>query len=198
VIRTVIFRFSDFEGPTIERHQQIIDTAGAVWWGWWRKQHEPQRLHVLAELEVLVETRREQGTPLTIGLVNRRERKFFRAECVQVVWDTAGERTRTPDLDATPEYYRTSQHPAWLKLTQIHALTEESWNDEFAAVGLPGGDSTLYYLEQTSTGDRLQPPFPDVGSEETTGSAILHLSDCHFGEDHAFGLAAAGAPIEPG
>ena len=48
---TILLRFRDLVDATIPQHVRVIRDAGEVWWGWWRKADEPQRLKELAKVQ---------------------------------------------------------------------------------------------------------------------------------------------------
>src|SRR5688572_26517289 len=107
-MRSVILRFSDaeLEGAridTVGAHEGIAGERGWVWWGWWKKKHEPLR----GDLLDFVRSYTAGGGKLPIGLVNRKgaERLFF-AECIGCAFSSGGQPISSPDPDATPSYYR--------------------------------------------------------------------------------------------
>ena len=66
---TVVLRFRDHSAQydTIREHQTLIQVFRYVWWGWWRKDSEPDHRNDLEELDGAA--RRD---PIEIGLFDRR------------------------------------------------------------------------------------------------------------------------------
>lgn len=174
---TIILRFSDYEKrDTISRHQAIIKAQQFVWWGWWKKDHEPMQSEALSEIE--------KNRPIEIGLIERIAKKFYSALCTEIVFDPKGNDMRSPNPKHTPIYYRKSSHPAWFMFSSIKDLTSEEFDGKFGKI--PEGDQTLFVVEEG--GFKICPALADVKTIETEGDSILHLSDIHFGEDHAFAV----------
>jgi 3',5'-cyclic AMP phosphodiesterase CpdA len=177
--KTLILRFSDFEHPTIALHDEVLEQHGQVWWGWWRKTHEPQRLDVL-------EAVKDRLPAETFGLVDRRTEKFYRARCVGMEIAPEDEKIPTPDPQRTPAYYRDSPKAAWFQFQEIKEISEAEWNGLFGDFGEPTGDVSLLWINE----DEEKPAGPEFATPiyEATmpGEAILHLSDLHYGDDHGF------------
>lgn len=130
MLRTAILRFSDAEVPTIETHRAIINEKGYAWWGWWKKQAEPSPRSFLEYLRDA--TGRE---PLRIGLLNRKGNEYFAVgNCNAVAIGDAGALIPSPDLTATPEYYRCESFPAWFRFTCIKEIARHSFVREFGDV----------------------------------------------------------------
>ncbi len=178
--RTLVLRFSDAEGePTIARHLEILTGGDHVWWGWWRRVDEDERVDVLEAF-----TKR---LPEWVGLVNRREKALYRAYCTEVEFGEAGAPIPSSEPDRTPEYYRYEELPAWFRFTEIHPVTLEQWKEEFAGLGIPPGDPTLLWIQVAEAGDQVRPRTdPSLTTADTPGDAILHITDIHYGDDHGF------------
>jgi hypothetical protein len=178
-VRTLILRFVDLDDPTIDLHQAVLNRHGEVWWGWWKKLHEEPRLDVIEAVAAHV--------PVTIGLVNRRSQRFYRAVCdrVQVATDSAA--IRSPEPGLTPDYYNDREFPAWFHFQEIKEIGLEEWNELFDGFGEPTGDDTLYPIDDAPSPHEPSSEIP-VYEFGTPGEAILHLSDVHYGDDHGFGL----------
>jgi 3',5'-cyclic AMP phosphodiesterase CpdA len=173
---TILLRFSDYETDTIGAHLRVIAQYQMVWWGWWKKEHEPFPADVLQQVAATV--------PFDLGLVDRRERVFHVARCDELRLDPQGERTPSPDPERTPAYYRQSMHPTWLRLTAITPIAETEWIERFG--GIPEGDPTLFWVEEEEGRRRIHPTLVIEGELESPGASILHISDLHYGEDHGF------------
>lgn len=188
MLQTIVLRFNDYYDPTVELHVDIINASGHVWWGWWKKSHEKKKTDLL---DVIA-----SKCPIKVGLVNRGEKQYYEANCTQIVADSSGTPIASPEASLTPSYYRNKSVPAWLKLSSITLISKESFRIQFG--GMPDGDDTLFAVEQTPEGkihlNDLNVHFPDY--IEAPGQAILHLSDLHFGGDHAFAVRDENHPTD--
>lgn len=168
-----VFRFSDYREDTVAKHQHLIKDHDAVWWGWWKKRHEPWPRDAMSHLSGVC----GPSNPSRIGLIERAAEKFFVGICVEVT-HADGVAVGSPEARLTPEYYRSQEFPAWLRFTSLQEMNEEDWKAEFGDV--PLGDETFFdgvrtsgveIVEANVTGDRM---------------GVLHLSDFHFGDDFGF------------
>jgi len=183
----IILRFSDYEVATIPAHQEIIRTGKPVWWGWWKKKHEPMQSEALAEIA--------KRCPLQIGLVNRMAQEFYSARCTKVIFNADGSGRPSPDPQCTPSYYRDSLHPAWFEFSSIETLLRESFVREFGEIS--GSDLTFFVVEKTGFGITVLQgvSVPELSIVDTNGDSILHISDLHFGADHGFPIEQREEPI---
>jgi 3',5'-cyclic AMP phosphodiesterase CpdA len=181
----IILRFSDYEVATIPTHQEIIKTGQPVWWGWWKKKHEPMQSEALAEIA--------KRCPLQIGLVNRMAQEFYSARCTKVIFNPDGSDRPSPEPQCTPNYYRDSLHPAWFEFSSIETLSRKSFVREFGENWR--SDSTFFVVEETGSGIPVSQGVPIPDFVKTNGDSILHLSDLHFGDDHGFPIAQLEEPV---
>lgn len=168
-----VLRFSNYDVDTIRAHQDIAGKVGYVYWGWWKKQHEPWPDEPITRIVESCGPDR----PAYIGLVERQAEKYYIAACEQIVCD-ASKRLPSPDPDSTPEYYREKLWPMWFKFTSFREVTIDEWRKEFGDV--PQGDETFFDQTRTSGVDVID------GEVLGSRSSILHISDLHFGDDYAF------------
>ncbi len=113
-LSTTILRFRDLvteRGITIQSHQQIADTTGHVWWGWWNKFGEKVPTNTFLELK----NRARQGA-FDIYLLDSGQLLFFKATCLDIEWEITLENRPSPESGATPDYYKEQLYPAWFKL----------------------------------------------------------------------------------
>lgn len=177
----IVLRFSDYERPTIAEHLGLLERLPCehVWWGWWKKIHEPFSADVFDSLSARIAN---EGS-VWIGLIERADRQYYRAECENVVIDR-GRPTSTPEREYTPAYYNERPFPAWFALRSFEQVSEQEWEREFGRV--PFGDDTLFVAQK---------PRPLVESEVMEAEVpdghegVLHISDLHFGADHGFVVA---------
>jgi DNA repair exonuclease SbcCD nuclease subunit len=174
---SVILRFRDVTGDDpIRQHRQTISSAGYVWWGWWKKDFEPQRAQELEELRERARTK-----PLLIGLFDRSQRTYFSALLCDCIYSNGA--TPSPEPTKTPGYYSTEKVAAWFKFSGIETLDESEFITKFAAP--PTGEGTFFPIWLNGAGSATR----NTVSKETirlSSPTILHLSDVHFGADYGF------------
>jgi predicted MPP superfamily phosphohydrolase len=159
----IILRFRDTTPgiDTIPAHLELLNRHGAVWWGWWRKEHE-----VVTAVDV------PKGS-FEILLTDRATRRMFRAAC-----ECFSARGAEIDPLEVPEYYRGHREiEGFFRLTRIEPIT---YNED---LGTRLGERTLLRMDEPGGGpaDHMAgiAHVPDRHS-------ILHLSDLHFGADYGF------------
>ena len=152
---------------TISEHRKILKTEGAVWWGWWRKDIEPEYHELFAEL-----AKSEGGDAL---LVDRETHRCFSAHYLRVI--ASG--TTEVDEGRVPTYYR-SEIPnvsGWFLLNEIN---DSDYQQDIAE---RFGQSTLLVLTNGSLPEKNGKASEALTMERP---GILHLSDLHFGNDYCF------------
>lgn len=165
------FRDSTPDIDTIAEHRRIIDHEGAVWWGWWRKEFEPEHRRLFRELE--------DGGPGVVIIVDRSTKRAFEARYLRATQDTSN-----VENGRLPEYYRAQKArvSGWFLLADIRDIVFDE------NLGRRLGEDTLLTLV------RSEPtPVESVAIKTIARSHVLHLSDLHFGEDFAF-LAEGETP----
>jgi 3',5'-cyclic AMP phosphodiesterase CpdA len=169
----LVLRYSDFRADTLEEHRRVLARTGSVWWGWWKKLHEDYPEESIRKLQ---RTLRE-GL-VEIGFVNRGPGIFVSAKCRQAE-DRSGNDFLSPQPTRTPAYYRYQSFPLWLEIVELEELENEvAWVSRFGPV--PIGDDT-FFDDSTGAVEVIE-----EGPDEALGFGILHISDLHFGNDHAF------------
>jgi predicted MPP superfamily phosphohydrolase len=181
--RTIILRFRDIIADTIALHQQSIAEHGTVWWGWWRKPTEPERLNELGTFSA-----RLKDGPQQVGLYDKSRQAFFLAIVDRCVFSGPGQFLESPASRETPEYYRREKLPAWFRMRSIEAITELRFVDLF--LGVPIGDETLYPVGDVPLGAGAHGDSIDAHPSRLRGNTILHLTDIHFGADFGFPFVA--------
>jgi len=176
MVDSVLLRFRDHEAgiDTVEEHKKIIRRAGYAWWGWWRKESEPNRARELEEL-----AGRAQQNSISIGLFDRSTDRFFTARATEFVRDM--QRHGAPQKSRVPLYYRNSRSvEAWIKLLSIDHCTKAQFVGDFGAP--PIGEHTFFPISPGFRPDELRPPdYIRLDSD-----VVVHISDLHFGGDHGF------------
>lgn len=182
--RTVLLRFGDFGHDTVRAHLDVIRMRGSTWWGWWKKEFEPDHRGDLAALR--------QAVPFEIGLFQSRQDRYYVATCVEMRIASEIGPVPSPDADLTPEYYRLEKVPAWFRLTAIDMVDAGVFSARFGEI--PERHETFFLVDDTGRDPRVEDariPTPEL--TESPGDVILHLSDLHFGDDHGY-VAPAKPP----
>jgi hypothetical protein len=107
------------DGETIQRHLEVIEQHGSVWWGWLKRKEERVPTDTLIEIsKSLVESE------LEIFLYHSDARELYSAELRRISALPGGYRIRSPQVDLTPAYMHESVCPAWFELTRIDAVRQ--------------------------------------------------------------------------
>jgi 3',5'-cyclic AMP phosphodiesterase CpdA len=174
---TCILRFRDImTDDTVRDHRDVISSFGYVWWGWWKKDFEPERPKELEELRERARTR-----SLSIGLFNWPKPAYFRAEIADCIFSAGA--CASPEPNKTPTYYSTDKVAAWFKITSIEELNEADFASRFTGPSV--GEMTFFPIWH---GDQSRNVTSAASNEvvSLSSSTILHLSDLHFGADYGY------------
>lgn len=175
----IILRYSSYGNDTIGEHLRVFAEAGSVWWGWWKKLHEPWP-HIIEDAEF--------NDTFIVGLVNRGSGEFYEARCVEIAHDR-GAPLPSPDEAKTPLYYGLEAHPLWFRFDQLLKVSREEWIQMFGDV--PVGDDSLLTnrsdLAAARSEDSIALEVQTISVSAPEGrTGVLHISDLHFGSDHAY------------
>src|SRR4051794_31210683 len=115
----LILRFRELTPgvDTITAHDEIRSATGHVWWGWWKKEREPDRGCELAELKNVVRA----GKLFDAWLIDTSAERMHRATIsdIQIGELPLEERAHVP------EYYRNNSNiAAWFKMLGIEKNVE--------------------------------------------------------------------------
>ncbi|EMD1173826.1 metallophosphoesterase [Vibrio harveyi] len=164
----LILRFRDvMHGvDTIREHQKIINGRNYVYWGWWKKDSEPEQSHLF------------QNGPGNAYALDSEKKKLY---IITYADSFLGSELIT-DENLVPEYYRKNidQVAGWFRLTFIE---EVEYEDDLEY--LIGQRTLVQNKESFASLDSVIAQSPKRSSK----SSILHLSDLHFGNDHGFNLS---------
>lgn len=171
----LILRFRDTTNGvnTITDHQSIIDTCGAVWWGWWKQEKE-----ILSEIELgYLDTYKHDY----IILINRDLNKIYKATISRIIHNQKSEL----NLAQVPSYYsqKSREINTWFLIKNLEALPRYNLelDEEFARNGNP----TYRFFEE---GKKRKSKHDDMVTDriELDNNHILVISDLHFGESYGF------------
>jgi hypothetical protein len=149
----------------------VIATKGYVLWGWWRKIHEPDRSEDVAKLAHQV--------PFHTYLLDRRSQRLFAAPVSQVIVDA-----ESLDPAHVPTYYQEEipRIQVWFRIDKpIHQI---SYDRDLAS---RTGEPTFMLMDDPAQVTDTQ----SSTANEIVPSIAIHVSDLHFGDEHAFGLERA-------
>lgn len=122
-LKTIILRFRDLSvSDTILRHNDICESLGYVWWGWWSKPQEKIPFDEFA----LLERKAHENDGLELFLFDSGKKCLYKASCTDIRYKTTGERMECPEKDKTPSYYSDSIYLAWFKFAQITGPLQNS------------------------------------------------------------------------
>jgi len=180
MIETVLLRFRDhrLDIDTVRAHLDIIEKYSYTWWGWWRKESEPDHQRDLEELKYRVKER-----PISIGLFDRSTERYFFAQATDFIRDT--EHRGSPEVDKTPAYYaRSDTIEAWVKLLSIQPTNSAEFIERFGEV--PTGEHTFFPIVHEGKVAAARDARVVGDYLELQSDFVVHVSDLHFGVDHGF------------
>jgi 3',5'-cyclic AMP phosphodiesterase CpdA len=212
---TVALRFRDLAGPTIPAHRDRIEQKGTVWWAWWAKPEEKIPRDFLADLTSRLESGEDVWLFLVDSGHDRVYRAKLNAIEVapgnQAI--ASPDADRTPAYYADQSYrvwfeFSAIEDADAQQLSEFSydelpqgAFDEDSAREDFDGKRvfdvseLLGRHRTMYFLrpsERTDPSHKVTlgasertAPFM-TRSIEVPSHYVLHLSDLHFGDHHAF------------
>lgn len=154
---------------TISEHKNVIYDKGTVYWGWWKKDIEEQNPDFFCD------------SPSLIYIINAAEKKLYIAHYTESFLSS----DKQPDVNRIPEYYKSNRDKVagWFLLSYIEEVPYDKQLEQVV------GQKTLLRLEtkvtevEKRTEETVSPKEEKILSNK---NSILHLSDIHFGKDHAF------------
>lgn len=169
--KKLAFRFRNSQDgiDTITEHQKIINKDRAVWWGWWKKDHE----HIDDNIVELIS--KFSGN---VSLVNRENKKLYTAHVDRVELNTAESEQKTSSR--VPSYYRGNSDNvyAWLLISSI---TEKKYSDTIDNL-FSDNENPTFILYTGKTSSSLAKKTERTKLDKNT---FLFISDVHFGRDYA-------------
>lgn len=180
-MENLLLRFRDTNNlDTISEHQKLIDKYGYTWWGWWKKDSEPNRNKFIDDI-------RNNLKNNIFFLFDRSSERFYLIS-VSELFCKKNEKVLTPEIEKTPSYYNTEKLSLWLKLDKFKSISLNDFIGVFSLI--PSYDYTFFTNEDIAQ---------EVSELKTKNKRIklksdyiLHLSDIHFGDD--FGFPSASLP----
>ena len=176
MLKSIILRYRDFGDNTISEHISVKNKKGYVWWGWWKKEDEPNQSDNLVTLKKLIKDKKQ----IEIGLFDNSTNEFVIALLEDCLFLTDCKQFDSPEKEYTPEYYRNAKVQAWFKISDFKTVLEKEFEEKFSSV--PGGDKTFFPVFS----DKVLDDKDKIQTISNTIPCILHLSDLHFGKDFGF------------
>ena len=206
---------------SVAEHNKIIKENKKALWGWWKKQQEPFPDPVLTELKDNLDLQAENGGNSTVFFINSGNRKIFQAPLYKIYYSPNEKATLPPIEELCPSYYRGNKCYAWFEIGEMAevssaALENFSISSKTPSYSKKGGsavsstrvgrplditnysfledDITFWVLQKDKKPNATQPQHfesYDDRTYSTRGKYIVHLSDLHFGEKHAYNIPKA-------
>ena len=157
------FRDTTTAIDTIAEHKNILANHGRVFWGWWRKDFEPDHSKLLNSL----------SGPVSALLVNRTQGKAY--SCIISRW--IGRDIKKTENILVPSYYLGSHKKVfgWFEISSIEdaeylvGVANRFGDDTLIALNLPAKEAEVYATKPLRN-----------------GNSVLILSDIHFGPNFDF------------
>lgn len=180
----IMLRFRDETNPVISAHNAVFDAEGRAFWGLWLKSFE-DKAAIADKLKGV------EGQSIYIAnTASKAKPSIYICDVKRVVL-----KPRAVKRSLVPKYYRAKidEVPIWFELaSKINEI------DADLSLGELLGVPTIYFLTYDANGkiiyDAPQREYRfDTG---TDASFVLHLSDIHLGEDHAFRYPIQGEKVD--
>lgn len=169
--KKLAFRFRDSQDgiDTIIEHQKIINKDRAVWWGWWKKDHETVHGDIIEFISKF------NGD---VSLVNRENKKLYTAHVDRI--ELTSTATDKKSSTRVPSYYRENSDNvyAWLLISSI---TEKKYNDAIDNLFSENENPTFIAYSGRTTRHTVKRNERTILDKNT----FLFISDIHFGKDYA-------------
>ena len=177
LLETILLRFRDLstpQGTTIQSHKEIIDKTGYVWWGWWAKRGEKVPYEIFSAINGWA----KNNDGFAVYLFDSGQRKFYRAQLVEIKFgQSQSERISSPEPEATPEYYRTTEYLAWYKFGKIEEEHEATVIDAFSYLSVPDFFTTDYGERYVPYDDKVVVSTRELSSQDRTIWFLRRLQD---------------------
>ena len=168
-----MLRFRDELHDAISEHNKVITSKGRVFWGLWLKSFEDK-----ADIEKKLQGFGKQAIYIA-DTTSKSKPAIHICEAVRVVTDTG-----LVEHAHVPKYYRkkVKEVPIWFELvSRINRIDAAQSLENL--IGVP----TIYFLEYDKGGNVVNSaPQRDFSFSAGESTLILHISDIHLGDDHAF------------
>lgn len=197
---------------TIVEHNKIVEAKGKVLWGWWKKEAEQMPDPYLYEM---AEELRKNSLRSKVYIINSGTNELYEASLFNIYYELGGRKKKPYDVDLCPDYYASEELSAWFELGKIEKISkglEELSQYVFSRSNriIPNNSSclseqeigqivrdveflekniSLWFISEIDDFAVQKDGYAlniSNGILPTKGKYILHLSDLHFGESHAY------------
>jgi hypothetical protein len=166
----ILLRFRDTSViDTIDAHERIVKARGHVWWGWWKKESEPDRYDLLSKVNLRI-------SDFEFYLFDKSTDRFYMIAVDKISF--SNENVTTPDSESTPPYYSDALLPLWLRITKVKQISKEAFIELFKKIPL---EDFTFFTDEDIVKD--QSSISRHSRVKLQSDLILHLSDIHFGQD---------------
>lgn len=209
----LLLRFRELTAgvETIPAHNRMVKEHGHVLWGWWKKPPEPTPDPALT---ILARSVNKEGGDRLIFFVNSADGALYEARLLEIFYEPGGTELKCPEPERCPEYYRAKTLPAWFRVGEIvksqhnldtyvfsasnrtasdrseTAISQSHIHQVVADVAFLDSNVSLWFITPIADIEfsvHLQAVQPlSRGVWPAKGGILLHLSDLHFGAEHAF------------
>jgi predicted phosphodiesterase len=209
----LLLRFRELTAgiETIPAHNKIVKERGHVLWGWWKK---PPELTPDPALTMLAKTVNKKNGDRLIFFVNSADGTLYEAPLSQIFYEPGGPELKCPEPEHCPQYYREKTLAAWFRVGKITkskrsldtyvfsssnrtaldrsetGISRSHIHQVVADVAFLDSNVSLWFItpigdiEFSAESQAVRPLSRGVWPAK--GGIVLHLSDLHFGVEHAF------------
>jgi len=173
---TLRFKNPEIDGVlynTIHEHKTIIEKYGYVWWGWWKKDDEDERIQEIDALNRKIASKKN----IMIGICDIQTYCFYEANIEKIVQiDREGEKILSPETEKTPIYYNNRMVPAWFKIISFQKVSKDYFDNNFPETD--DDQCSFFPNEEINFHKNIKPKIIPLKKPN-----ILHISDLHFGKN---------------
>lgn len=215
-MNTILLRYRELTQGiiTVDEHNKVCDKEGSALWGWWKKAKEVFPDPTLPEIAAEI----VNSQNVFVYFVNSDTCNFYKAPLKKVHYKAGGKYIQAPNPDLCPNYYNRKDAPAWFEIGKIEpvladelkdfvlseenrttrhhdSIPREAIGQHILDIAFLEHPVSMWFLCPSSKIDFLgmhSVPNVSKGSYDTKGKYILHLSDLHFGINHAYRNPLAG------
>lgn len=214
MLEVLLLRYRDLRPSinTVDEHNKVVKEKKRVLWGWWKKGSEPMPDPQLYEMstDILKNSKKRE-----VFIINSGTHELYKAPLYKIYYQIGGGNMLPKDESLCPEYYSQEKLPAWFELGKItkigqgynelsnyvfsksnrrmqnnsSCLSENEIGQVVTDINFLEKNISLWFLNKIEDYGIKNDNYAlniSSGIWPTKGKYILHLSDIHFGGNHAF------------